>query len=116
MFGVARFLERVAALAPAVFLANAEEAKALNLAANVPAPVTVVKDGPRPVMLLAGGERCCEQVSVVPARVVTDTTGAGDAFAAGFLTSWSRGATPAAAVTAGNALAATVLSRPGAAV
>ena len=35
-------------LAPAVFLANAEEAALLDLAATPPAPVTVVKDGSRP--------------------------------------------------------------------
>jgi sugar/nucleoside kinase (ribokinase family) len=40
---------------------------------------------------------------------VTDTTGAGDAFAAGFLASWLDGAVPADALGAANALAARAL-------
>jgi sugar/nucleoside kinase (ribokinase family) len=45
---------------------------------------------------------------------VVDTTGAGDAFAAGFLVAWAGGAAVVDAVRAGSALAATVLAAPGA--
>lgn len=45
---------------------------------------------------------------------VRDSTGAGDAFAAGFLPAWAAGADPQTALAAGNALAAQAVSRVGA--
>jgi ribokinase len=52
---------------------------------------------------------------VMPAPRVTpvDTTGAGDAFSAGFLAAWLRGSTPAMCLATGNAVGATSTSAPG---
>ena len=52
---------------------------------------------------------------VPPAPPARDSTGAGDAFAAGFLAARMRGAAPVAATVAGHALARSVLFSPGAA-
>ena len=79
----------IAELSPAIVFANAAEARALELVGRPPLPdrVYVVKDGPNPAAIVAGG-----RTDHVPAHVVAaarDTTGAGDAFAAA--ASWPRG-------------------------
>jgi sugar/nucleoside kinase (ribokinase family) len=70
------------------------------------------------VSLGADGALWAEGATVVhrPAHraTVVDTTGAGDAFAAGLLAAWLAGRPPAAALDAGLALAATAVGRPGA--
>ncbi len=78
--GVEPFRELVRALRPDVVFANADEAR---LVGEVDAPTVVVKRGAGGCTVLRRGEPGVD-FPAVPAEVV-DTTGAGDAFAAGFL-------------------------------
>lgn len=104
---------RLAELAPDVLFADAGEAGYLELLHDpLPVPVTVVKDGPRPAIVLAGGQRF--EVPAEPVDGVIDTTGAGDAFAAGFLVATLDGADPEEATKAGHQLAAAAIARVGA--
>lgn len=111
--GPDRFLDLVARLAPAVYFANADEA-----AAVAPGLVTalgatcVVKHGADPVEVLRAG-RAPVRVPVPPVPRVVDTTGAGDAFAAGLLRAWCAGADPAVALTEGAALGSAAVQRIG---
>ena len=103
-----------------LLLPNAEEAVLLTgcagpeeaaraLAARHPAvAVSLGADG----ALWASGGQVLHRPAH-PARVL-DSTGAGDAFAAGLLAAWLAGRPPAEALDAGLALAATVVARPGA--
>ena len=95
-----------------LLLANADELAALGGEDAVAGRV-------RGLVTKRGGEGATwsdghEQVEVLPrpARVV-DTTGAGDAFAAGFLGSWVGGAAVADALASGAARAAEAVAHPG---
>lgn len=113
-YGIERFAAVLQDLAPDVVLANADEAAALERSATWPtSSVVVVKDGPRPALVLLE-DGSCHRVDAVEVGSVLDTTGAGDAFAAGFLTSWMSGADPLESCRAGHRAAATVLRTPGA--
>ena len=79
--GAARFRERLDALAPDVVFANEAEWEVLG-AAFALAPTTVLKRGARGVSVLSADGRV--DVAAAPVDAV-DTTGAGDALAAGFL-------------------------------
>ena len=79
-FGPAQLLARLEQLAPEVLFAGERELAALG--AEPAVPVLVVKRGPRGCTIVEDGTRV--ELEAAPAEVV-DTTGAGDAFAAGFL-------------------------------
>lgn len=114
--GLDRYVDFVDAMRPAIFFANASEAALLDLdRPPFSAMLTVVKNGSQPTIVRsADGARATVPVAGVDA--VRDATGAGDAFAAGFLTAHLAGQDTLAAVAAGHALARAVLQSPGAAL
>ncbi len=113
--GVDAALTRIAALGPSVVLANELEAAVLGDALfSLHDTTVVVKHGASPAMVHQPGT---EPVAVPAIRVdeVRDTTGAGDAFAAGFLLAWAVGATAIEATQRGHAVAAEQVRRVSAA-
>ncbi len=93
-----------------LLLANADEASLLGDAISAYADV-VVKLGADGAEWRRGG--VVTRVPAAPATVL-DTTGAGDAFAAGLLAAWLAGAEPDGALAAGAGLAARCVQRVGA--
>lgn len=116
--GVDHALELIRTLAPDLLFANESEAELLGLAgggavAASVAQTIVVKHGPLPTDVIEAGGLVA-RVDVAPVSGIRDLTGAGDAFAAGFLAATLHGADAAAACLAGHAAAASVLAIPGA--
>jgi sugar/nucleoside kinase (ribokinase family) len=114
--GLPRYLSFVEAAVPAIFFANAAEAAMLDLdSAPFAQALRIIKNGSEPtVMLEPDGIRHAVPVTVVDD--VRDATGAGDAFAAGFLGARLSGRSLIDAVHAGHSLAGSVLRSPGAAL
>lgn len=112
-YGRSRFLEMLAEVRPRFLFANRSEAAFLDLDEAHAQTVVVIKDGEHPTTVLAPGEPPL-QVEVLRVDDVRDLTGAGDAFAAGFLTAYLRDADLRACAESGHALAARVLRTPGA--
>lgn len=102
-----------------VLFANADEAEVLTgesdpaeaaLALARSGLLAVVKAGARGAYLAEGSRTIHAPAEVAD---VVDTTGAGDAFAAGFLAAWCTGAGAPAALATATRLAARAVGRPG---
>ena len=109
-FGVRRFSALLDGLEPDVVFANAAEA---SLVDGLRPALLVVKAGAGP-LVLHGADGHLETVGVTPVERVVDSTGAGDAFAGGFLAATLAGSSPGDAARAGAALAARTLPVVGA--
>jgi sugar/nucleoside kinase (ribokinase family) len=110
--GPAPFRDLIRTLRPTYIFANGIEADLGSLRDLATSGTTVVvKNGVEPTEIHA---TTSTTVPVRPVDEVRDTTGAGDAFAAGFLSAVLDDADVVEAVTAGHTLARRVLREPGA--
>jgi sugar/nucleoside kinase (ribokinase family) len=108
--GIDEVRDLIDALDPQVILANADEARTLDISTALGRAVTVVKNGRDPVVVHSPNGSSVE-VPAITLGPVNDTTGAGDAFAAGFLahpTGWR--ADPVGACESGHRCAAALFS------
>lgn len=115
-FGVQKFIELVEVLAPDVLLCNQEEAHLLGLGVTksiVGAALTVIKHGAMPTVAI-GSHGLVTSVDVPTVANIADTTGAGDAFAAGFVNEFVSTRDVTRAINTAHALASRVLASPGA--
>ena len=94
-----------------VFLPNADEAERLTSLGVGGAPLTVVKRGADGAEAWGPSGRIATRPA--PAVAVVDATGAGDAFAAGFLSRWVAGAEIGAALEAGVTCGSRAVTRAG---
>ena len=115
-FGVARYKSLIQSIQPQVFLCNEDEASLLRVGATEGMPgaaLTVIKRGAHSTLAISHNNEHCE-VAVAPVANIVDTTGAGDAFAAGFLPAFVATNDVESAIARGHAVAARVLRSPGA--
>lgn len=111
--GPAAALARIRSLRPSVVLANELEAAVLGPELHpdyLDGALVIIKQGAQPAIVLEAGAPLRE----VPAEQVAnvrDTTGAGDAFAAGLLLALADGADPIAATGRAHAVAAEAVRR-----
>jgi sugar/nucleoside kinase (ribokinase family) len=103
-----------------LLLPNAEEARALSGEGDAGEAARVLTSRFGEVVVTLGAEgalwtdgRSSVRCEAVPVEAVVDSTGAGDAFAAGLLSARVDGAEPAEALAAGARLAAVAVARPG---
>lgn len=113
--GAVWWRNELAALAPDVLFADAAEAAFLGIG-DAPPPgldLVVLKDGPRPARVLRAGSDPVEVPAEGVERVL-DSTGAGDAFAAGWLVATIAGADPVEATVAAHRVAREAVAVAGA--
>ncbi|HSP28351.1 MAG TPA: carbohydrate kinase family protein [Ilumatobacteraceae bacterium] len=106
--GVDEVMRRLADAAPSVVFANGDEAVALTIQGPTVGALTVVKRGARPAVIHRTDGTVVD-VDAIAVPGVNDTTGAGDAFAAGFLTSPGWVDDPTSACKSGHRAAAALL-------
>lgn len=82
--GVAQVNRLLSELTPAVIFANEDEANMLGIAGPIGNALTVVKRGPKSALVFSN-QGLAVEVPAIPVAAGSDTTAAGDAFAAGFL-------------------------------
>jgi sugar/nucleoside kinase (ribokinase family) len=111
--GARRYAALLAELQADVLFGNAAEASVLGLDTG-PAELVFVHAGARPTRVLERGGRVEVPVDPLPDGGLRDTTGCGDAFAAGVLAGWRAGAPVTDAVRTGHAAAAVVAGVAGA--
>lgn len=112
-FGIARFIEMLGTLGPTVVLCNKDEADLLGVSTSgglEGVEITVIKDGAGDAVAL-DGDRVIASAPAQRLSGVRDTTGAGDAFAAGFITAMMGGSDVGESLVRGHAVAAGVLTR-----
>ena len=112
-FGVTRFVEMLKTLNPNVVLCNRDEADLLGVSdagGLQGVEITVVKDGASDAIAL-DGSGIVASASAQKLSKVRDTTGAGDAFAAGFITAMMQSSDVGVSLVNGHAVAADVLTR-----
>ena len=104
-----------------VLLPNADEALALTRTSSVTQAATELSTSYAEVVVTLGEHGALWQNGFITATApaertgeVVDTTGAGDAFAAGFLASWLLHPEPETALASGNRLAARAIAKIGA--
>lgn len=111
------YIELLAELRADVLFCNADEAAALGLDGDLPewAPgLVLVHAGPRPTRVVTRAGAVEVPVRSLPPGRLRDTTGCGDAFAAGVLAGWRAGTPVLEAVAAGHEAAAVVAGVVGA--
>ena len=115
-FGVARYKSLIQSIQPQVFLCNEDEAGLLGVGVTEGMPgaaLTVIKRGAHSTLAISQNNERSE-VAVAPVANIVDTTGAGDAFAAGFLPTFVASNDVEVAIARGHTVAARVLRSPGA--